>query len=156
MNRTLLWILFCLIPTIGAFAEAAANFAGTWVFDPARSKNVDMMAQAAIRTTIRQSKLQVVVDDASTFNGQADVQQTVYDLSGKPVQNKSAMAGPATSRSRWDGSRIITEWESAGAIAGTTVKRTEIRYLSPDGKTMYVESGKAGRDPMVIVFKKDR
>jgi hypothetical protein len=156
MNRTLLWILFCLISTIGSSAQAAANFAGKWVFDSAHSKNVAMMAQATIRTTIRQSKLQVVVDDASTFNGQSDIQHTVYDLSSKPVQNKSAMAGSAASRSRWEGSRLITGWESAGAIAGTTVKRTETRFLSPDGETMYVESGKAGKDSMVIVFKKDR
>ena len=47
---------------------------------------------------------------------------------------------------------MIADWESPGAIAGTMVKRTETRYLSPDGKTMYLESALSGKDPMVIVF----
>lgn len=49
---------------------------------------------------------------------------------------------------------MITDWESPGAIAGTVVKRIETRYLSPDGKTMYVESARPGKDPMIIVFTK--
>jgi hypothetical protein len=64
------------------------------------------------------------------------------------------MAGQATTRNRWEGARLITDWENAGAIAGTLIKRVETRYLSADGKTMYVESARPGKDSMVIVFKK--
>src|SRR5271165_1766793 len=46
--------------------------------------------------------------------------------------------------------------ESPGAIAGTTVKRTETRYLCPDGKTMYVQSARSGKDPMILVFTRDK
>jgi len=95
-----------------------------------------------------------VVDDNSEFNGQKDTQHTVYDLTGKPTTNFSMMAGQATTRSHWEGTRLISDWESLGAIAGTTVKRIETRYLSPDGKTMYVESARPGKDPMIIVFTK--
>jgi hypothetical protein len=136
-------------------ASASADFSGKWTFDPSQSKNVGMMAQGKIQTTVKQSKLELVVDDSSIFKGQSDTQHTVYNLAGKPVTNTSLMAGQATTRSHWEGKRLITAWESAGAIAGTLVQRIETRYLSPDGKTMYVESARNGKDPMIIVFTKD-
>ena len=154
--KYVLLALLSLSPMFARAASAPANFSGNWEFDPSRSKNVGMMAQASINTTIIQSNLQIVVDDKSVFNGQTDNQHTVYDLRGKPVNNTSMMAGAATTLSHWDGRRLITEWQSAGAIAGTVNKRIEIRYLSADGKTMYVESARASQDPMVIVFTKAR
>jgi hypothetical protein len=137
-------------------AISPADFSGTWEFDAAQSKNVGMMAQAKITTTITQSKTQVIVDDASVFNGQPGQQHTVYDLEGKPAANTLVMAGPSTARSHWDGARLVTEWESAGSIAGTTVKRTETRYLSADGRTMVVESARTGKEPMVMVFAREK
>jgi hypothetical protein len=137
-------------------ASAPANFSGKWAFNPEQSKNVGMMDQAKIQTTVTQSKARLVVDDDSIFNGQADNQHTTYDLSGKAVTNTLTMAGKATTRSRWEGARLITEWESAGAIAGTTTTRIETRYLSADGRTMYVESARSGKVPMVMVFTKDK
>jgi hypothetical protein len=155
MKHTLL-VLVLLATTLATAASAPTSFAGSWKFDLSQSKNVGMMAQGNIDTTIIQTKFQIVVDDNSLFNGQTDNQHTVYDLSGKPVSNISMMAGAATTRSHWDGRRLITEWQSAGAIAGTMSKRIEARYLAPDGKTMYVESARPGQDPMVIVFTKVR
>jgi hypothetical protein len=66
------------------------------------------------------------------------------------------MGGSATTRSHWEGMKLVTTWESEGSVAGTTVERTETRYLSPDGATMYVESGRAGHEAMVMVFTRDR
>ena len=145
--------------TLALFAHgvmAQANFSGKWSFDPTQSKNIGMMAQGKIQTVIVQSQSKLEADDTSDFNGQTDTQRTIYDLTGKPVPNTSMMAGQATTRSHWEGSRLVTEWQSAGAIAGSTVKRIETRYLSPDGKTMYLESGRAGTDPMVIVFTRNK
>ena len=99
-------------------ASAPVNFSGKWIFDPAQSKNVGIMAQGKIHTTVKQSKLALVVDDDSVFNGQSDTQHTVYDLTGKPVTNPSMMAGRAAAKSHWEGTRLITDWESAGAITG--------------------------------------
>jgi hypothetical protein len=145
-----------LTAIVAAAATAPADFSGKWVFDPGQSKNIGMMAQGTVNTVINQSKEQIVVDDNSVFNGQADTQHTTYDLSGKPVGNVSMMAGQATTRSHWDAARLVTEWESAGSIAGTTTKRTETRYLSADGRTMYVESARSGKEPVVIVFTRAR
>lgn len=152
--------LVTLLALLGAiFAYAAsmpANFSGTWKFTPAQSKNVGMMAQGTIQTVVTQSKLQLVVDDKSDFNGQKDMQHTVYDLTGKPATNTSMMAGQATTRSHWEGAQLVTEWESPGAIAGTVTKRTEKRYLSADGNTMFVESARAGKGTILMVFLKSK
>lgn len=136
-------------------AMAQADFSGKWSFAPTRSTNVGMMAQGKIQTVIIQSQSQLEVDDSSEFNGHTDTQRTIYDLRGKPILNTSMMAGQATTRSHWEGARLITEWQSAGAIAGSIVKRIETRYLSPDGKTMFLESGRPGSDPMIIVFTRN-
>jgi hypothetical protein len=155
MKRILIVLVLFAAGVVHA-ASAQVNFSGNWTFDPAQSKNVGMMAGAKIQTTVTQSKARVVVDDNSVFNGQADTQHTVYDLTGKPATNTLTMAGQATARSHWDGARLITDWESPGAIAGTVVKRIETRYLSADGKTMYLESVRPGKDPMIMVFTKDK
>ena len=153
MKKHFMTVLF-LLGAGAVAASAPVNFSGKWTFDPAQSKNVGMMAQGKIQTTVKQSKIELIVDDHSVFNGQSDTQHTVYDLTGKPVTNTSMMAGQATTKSHWEGTRLITDWASAGAIAGTVVKRIETRYLSSDGKTMYVESARNGKDPMIIVFTK--
>lgn len=137
-------------------AKAPVNLAGEWTFQPAQSRNVGMMASMAIHTTVVQTPTLLTVDDHSVFNGQKDTQHTVYNLAGEPVSNTPVMGGTATTRSHWEGARLITVWESSGSIAGSTVKRTETRYLSPDGKTMIVESSRPGQDPMVMVFTRDR
>jgi len=156
MNRITMTLLVILSAAVAYAASAPANFSGTWTFNPAQSKNVGMMAQGKIQTVITQSKLQLVVDDNSVFNGQKDTQHSVYDLTGKPVSNTSMMAGQATTRSHWEATHLVTEWESAGAIAGTLTKRTEKRYLSADGNTMFVESARAGKDVILMVFLKDK
>ncbi|HEY0797375.1 MAG TPA: hypothetical protein VGD64_16500 [Acidisarcina sp.] len=156
MKKAWAAIVISLAASVAYAAPAPVNFSGKWVFDPGQSTNVGMMAQGKIETVITQSKAALVVDDNSIFNGQADTQHTTYDLTGKAVTNTSMMSGQATTRSHWSGTRLITEWESPGAIAGTITRRTETRYLSADGATMYVESGRPGREAMVIVFTRAR
>jgi hypothetical protein len=156
MRKTVVTLLVLLTAVVAYAASAPANFSGNWTFTPAQSKNVGMMAQGTIQTVITQSKRQLVVDDNSVFNGQKDTQHTVYDLTGKPATNTSMMAGQATTLSHWEGTHLVTEWESAGAIAGTVTKRTEKRYLSADGNTMFVESARAGKDAILMVFLKGK
>jgi hypothetical protein len=156
MKKVTLAVLLFLSGVAVLAASAAVNFSGHWIFDPTQGRNTGMMSQANIQTTVTQSKTQLVVDDDSTFKGQRDAQHTTYDLTGKLVNNASTMAGQSITRSHWEAARLITEWNSAGAIAGTTTTRIETRYLSADGKTMYVESARPGQDPMVLVFTKDK
>jgi hypothetical protein len=112
MKKTVTGFILLFLAGLAFAASAQANFSGSWTFDAAQSKNVGMMAQGKIHTTVSQTKLKIVVDDNSEFNGQKDTQHTVYDLTGKPITNTSMMAGQATTRSHWEGARLITDWES--------------------------------------------
>ena len=138
-----------------ALTAPAANtpdFSGKWVFNGAKSKNIGMMAGAEYTSTIKQSDKLLTVQDDTVFNGQKQSHETCYDLGGATVPNDSPMGEKAQTTSKWEGNKLVTSWETEGAIAGTKVARTETRYLSEDGKTLFLESARAGKEPMVIVF----
>jgi hypothetical protein len=150
MKRRIALLFFAV-----AFAAAAANppdFSGTWVFNAGKSKNIGMMASAEYTSTITQSEKVLTVSDATVFSGQRQTHETRYDLTGATVPNDSPMGDKSQTSSHWSGNKLVTSWESDGAVAGTKVVRTETRYLSDDGKTLFLESARAGKEPMVIVF----
>ncbi len=133
-------------------AGNAPDFTGKWFFNAAKSKNIGMMAGAEYTSTIKQSDKLLTVQDDTVFNGQKQSHETRYDLSGATVSNDSPMGEKAQTSSKWEGNKLVTSWETDGAIAGTKVVRTETRYLSEDRKTLFLESARAGKEPMVIVF----
>ena len=146
-----LMVLLCAC-TLAAAAANAPDLSGTWVFNPAKSKNIGMMANIQYTSTITQTDKLLTVEDNSVFNGQKQTRITRYDLGGATIQNDSAMGEKSQTTSQWSGNKLITSWVSDGAIAGTKVVRTETRYLSEDGRTMFLESARSGKDPVVIVF----
>jgi hypothetical protein len=144
------------IVTATAAAAAPVNFSGTWVFKPERSRNVGMMAAMQYTSVIAQTGEVLSTHDVTVFQGQAQTLDTRYDLTGRTVDNEAPppTGGQARTVTHWDGSHLVTQWSSAGAIAGTTVVRTETRWLSEDSKTMSVESAREGRPPVVLVFER--
>ena len=148
-------ILACI--TGLAFAVSAAtttDFSGTWEFNPQKSENIGMMAQAKMTMTIRQTPEALDVDARTSFQGQESTMTTHYDLNGKAVTNHSPMAGPSETVSKWQDGKIVTTWTSQGAVAGSQVVRLETRSLSSDGKTMKMESVRGSNPPVVMVFDK--
>jgi hypothetical protein len=146
-----------VMAVVVAFTAAMASapptdFAGTWVFNPSKSTNVGMMAAADLVSTVTQTAAQLVVRDDGSLNGSSRTHETRYDLTGASVANESPMGEPAHTTTKWVGKTLVTKWESEGAVAGTTTVRTETRSLSPDGKTMYLESSRGDAAAMVIVF----
>jgi hypothetical protein len=104
-----------------AFAAAAANppdFSGTWVFNAGKSKNIGMMASAEYTSTITQSGKVLMVSDATVFSGQKQTHETRYDLSGATVPNDSPMGEKSQTSSKWMGNKLVTSWESEGAVRG--------------------------------------
>lgn len=137
------------------FTAVAANppdFSGTWIFNSGKSKNIGMMASAEYTSTITQTAKVLTVSDATVFSGQKQTHETRYDLTGATVPNDSPTGDKSQTSSHWAGNKLLTSWESDGAVAGTKVVRTETRYLSDDLKTLFLESARAGKEPMVIVF----
>ncbi len=148
---------FVCLFTVVAFAYQRPDFAGSWEFNPGQSKNVGMMAQAKMTTTIQQTNSALNETAQSTFQGSTQEMKTHYDLTGQPAKNDSPMAGPSETVTKWDGSKLVTTWTSQNAVAGgSKVVRTETRSLSPDGSTMTIESVRGSNPPVVMVFDKKR
>jgi hypothetical protein len=133
-------------------ATGKANFSGVWIFNPAKSKNIGMMSGMQLTTTIAQSQSGLTVRDDSKFNGQESSRETRYDLTGKPMHNQTFMGENAETVTHWAGSSLVTAWKTEGAVAGTTVVRTETLSLSSDGKTLTLESVRGSNPAVVMVF----
>lgn len=153
MKKPICMVLICFA-TLATFAANSPNFSGKWIFNPGRSKNIGMMSQMAMFQTIKQSSSLLEVTSSTTFQGNLQETNTHYDLSGKAMTNDSPMAGPSETISKWVGDKLVTTWKSKGAVAGTTVVRTETRWLSKDGQTMTLESVRGSQPPVVMVFDK--
>ena len=148
-------IVFLCVTAVLAIAAERPNFSGSWQFNPEKSKNVGMMSQMKMVQAIEQSEAALVVTTHATLQGKDDDSRTQYDLTGKPATNESPMGGPAETVTKWQGGKLVTTWTSESAVAGgPKVVRTETRSLSPDGKTMTVESVRGSNPARVMVFEK--
>lgn len=152
MKPKLIIPLLCMV-TMAALAAKHADFSGTWQLNPEKSKNIGMMSQMSMTQTIAQSDTALDVTTHTKFQGRDDDSKTHFDLAGKPVTNEAPMEGTSETLSKWDGEKLVTTWTSESAVAGgAKVVRTETRSLSPDGKTMTVESARGSRPAVVMLF----
>jgi len=152
-NHCMRNLLVCL--AIFAFSASAADhpdFSGTWEFAPGRSKNIGMMAEMKLTAIIQQSPTEIVIRNKNA--GQSQGSETRFDLSGSPVKNETPMGDKAETVTKWEGDKLVTTWTSPGAVAGTQTVRTETRSLSPDKRTMIVESARGKSAPMVMVYER--
>jgi len=144
----------CVI-TAAAFAAQRTDFSGSWQLNPEKSKNVGMMSQMKMRQAIEQSETALDVTTHTTFQGKDEDSKTLYDLTGKPASNDSPVGGPAETVTQWQAGKLVTTWTSESAVqGGPKVVRRETRYLSPDGKTMTIESVRGSSPGLVMVFDK--
>ena len=143
-------LIFVFTATI--FAKPAADFSGTWGFNPGKSQNIGMMSSMQLTTTIRQTDEAIVITEAANFNGQDMTHEVRYDLKAKPVTNTTEMGVTSETVSKWVGNKLVTTWTSQGSIAGTTVVTVETRYLSADGRQMTLESVRGSNKPIIMIF----
>lgn len=138
-----------------ALGQKVTNFSGSWQFNPEKSKNVGMMAQMKMALTVQQSDSSLDITTRTTFQGRDEDNKVHYDLTGKPATNELPMGGPSETVSKWEGNKLVTTWTGESAVAGgPKVVRTETRSLSPDGKTMTVESARGSNPSVVMIFDK--
>jgi hypothetical protein len=131
---------------------AQPSFSGKWEFNVAQSKNVGMMAQMKLTSTVQQTCDEMIITNVSVLDGKEQASELRFDLTGKPAPNKAPMEAPAETVTKWDGNRMVTTWTSAGSVAGTKTVRTETRSLSDDGRTMTVESRRGQSRAIVMVY----
>ena len=134
--------------------DAPVDFRGTWVLNTDRGENLGMMK--AVKETIiaTQTAEQVTFDMTDVFAGVTTTRTVVYDLNGAVMQNEAAMGAASETVTSWDGDKLVTTWTADGAIGGTTTERTEIRWLTDDGRTLNVSMGRADNPPILFVYEK--
>jgi len=155
MSKLRVFLALLMVSMTGIVsAQDVADFSGTWVLDPKRGENLGMVAAVQETLVIVQTQDQMKLDFTDVFQGNTTTRQVTYDLSGKPAENFAAMGDRSETVSKWTEATLLTTWTSEGAIAGTTVVRTETRTLAEDGKMMTVASARGDQPPMVMVYEK--
>jgi hypothetical protein len=139
---------------IALSALAAPDFTGTWVMNVSKSKNLGMMSSMQIALKIEQTQNSLKVIETTKYNGQDQVRELHYDLTGKSAANSGPMGDPNQTVTKWVGATLETTWTQDGAVAGTKSVSQETRWLSDSGKTMSDQYARGSKDPMVIVFDK--
>ena len=154
MSRIPLLTLLGVLFSLRAY-PAGLDFSGTWAFNPNGSRNIGAMSSMKLTTVIEQSASKLIQNIDATMMGQHEQQQVTFDLSGKNVPNETPMGEKSDTITKREGARLITTWTTAGAVPGTTTVSTETRYLSADGKKMYVETaGKNGKPAVIMAYDK--
>ncbi len=152
------WRVFVIGITLAATAalhgQSTPNFAGKWVLNAGKSKNLGMMAALEDTLTISQTPTELVIKDDSSFQGRQNSRELRYNLAGKATTNEGPMGDRNETVAKWMDGKLVTTWTRDGAVAGTKSVMTETRSLSADGKTMSVESARGANPPLVIVFDK--
>ncbi len=81
--------------------------------------------------------------------------KTVYKLDGSPSVNAGGRGGEVTSKSAWEGGKLVTKYSRT--MGETTVEVTETRSLEADGTLTVVtatKGGPQGDTTRKMVFKK--
>ena len=135
-----------------AFAQTP-NFSGKWIQDMEKS---DQMGGGGGRGpagpqtwTYTQTATELTME-RETPNG---VQKTVYKLDGSPSVNAGGRGGEVTSKSAWEGSKLVTKY--GRTMGENTIEVVETRYM--EGENLVVESVMKtpnGDRTSKLVFKK--
>lgn len=155
-TNALLGTLATTLFAVAALAADPADFSGTWVLNTDKGENLGMVAALQETVTIEQADDSLTMNHKTTFRGDDSFRTVTYDLGGGELPNEGPMGEKAMTTARWDGDRLVAEWTMEGAVAGTTVTRTETRWLAEDGQEMHVKSARGERPPMVMVYERAR
>ena len=149
------WLAMALITAL-AQAAAPVDFSGTWILNTDKGQNLGMVSAIQETLVVTQTDTNLEQDFTDIFNGNTTTRSVSFDLGGGAVTNYAAMGEKSETVSTWDDTRLVTTWTSEGAIAGTTVVKTETRWLSDDGNSMSVESSRGDRPSMIMVYDRQQ
>jgi hypothetical protein len=150
--KSLMTLVLAVLLNSSVFAAGTSALAGTWIFKADKSKGVGMMSAVAITAVVTQTGSVLKIHETTVSQGKEQTHDNTYDTAGDPKTNESPMGDQSSTVSHWENDKLVTTWTAQGAVAGSTVVRTETRSVSPDGKTMTVEWSRDGKAGMVMVF----
>lgn len=156
LNRAIVIAAAGLMLSLSALAAGPTDFSGTWELNTDKGQNLGMVKAVDETDVVTQSADKLVIDFTSKFMLKTSKRQVSYDLSGKPVPNEGAMGDKAQTVAKWAGGKLVVTWTSEGAVAGSSTVKTETRWLSADGKEMSVETARANKPAMVLVYDKKK
>ncbi len=141
-----------LLLSLPAFAAGTADFSGNWELNTDKGQNLGMVKAIDETIVVTQSAEKLVMDHTSKFMMKTTKRQVSYDLTGKPVSNEGAMGDKAQTVAQWADGKLVVTWTGEGAVAGSKTVKTETRWLSADGREMSVETARANKPSMVLVY----
>ena len=113
-------------------------------------------AQIPSTIVIEHAEPQLIVKQKINTEGEDQFRESKYTTDGKTNRNEGFRGYIVESQTSWKDDRLLTK--STIDTANGTIKITEVRSLSPDGKTMTVEIKSSG-GPMdrqqKLVYNKD-
>lgn len=112
---------------------AAPNFAGNWVLNIAKSQYGQFPAPEVMTRFVEMLPSQIVM---STY--QRGAQGEVTTQLKYTTDGKSSVNGTSMGTARWDGDTLIIE--SSRETQGSKLTQRDLWTLSPDGKTLTVQS----------------
>jgi hypothetical protein len=145
-----------LFLSLSVLAAGTTDLSGNWELNTDKGQNLGMVKAVDETLVVTQSADKLVIDFTSEFMLKTTKRQVSYDLTGKPVLNEGAMGDKAQTVARWAGGKLVVTWTSEGAVAGSKTVKTETRWLSADGNEMSVETMRANKPPMVLVYDKQK
>lgn len=127
MKRACFWIA-AVLPLL-----AEPNFSGNWMLNVARSQFGEFPTPEVMTRSVQMLPGQIAM---TTFQKGAQGEVTTalkYSLDGKPSTNDAS-----TGTARWNGNTLVIE--SSRIAQGTKLTQRDTWTLSPDGKTLTVQS----------------
>jgi hypothetical protein len=118
---------------LAAQARAAANFTGVWKLNLAKSEYGPVPQPDAMTRTINHNDPSLQI---STYTKGAAGEVTTelkYTTDGKPAENKGSKGS-----AKWDGDKLVVD--SVRDYQGAELKLHDVWTLSPDGKTLTINS----------------
>ena len=147
-------------------AQAKPDFSGNWKLNHDKSDPPGMgmgrMAQNAnggapldVSLFVTQLETRLVIEQKMGDQSR----RLTFNLDGRESSNPGMRGQEMKTTSRWVGDTLVTEGENTftGPMGEMKVKSKELRFLTPDGKTMMVIStftGPQGERTRKTVFEK--
>ncbi len=156
LHRRLVAAVAGLFLSLSVLAAGTTDFSGTWELNTDKGQNLGMVKAVDETIVVAQSAEKLVIDFTSKFMLKTTKRQVSYDLVGKPVPNEGAMGDKAQTVAKWADGKLVVTWTSEGAVAGSQTVKTETRWLSADGNEMSVETARANKPAMVLVYDKKK
>ena len=156
LHRMLVAAVAGLFLSLSALAAGTTDFSGSWKLNTDKGQNLGMVKAIDETIVVAQSAEKLVIDFTSKFMLKTTERQVSYDLTGKPAPNEGAMGDKAQTVAKWMDGKLVVTWTGEGAVAGSQTVKTETRSLSADGNEMSVETARANKPPMVLVYDKQK